>query len=478
VKTLVDLIIQFLRKKEKGLKDQCEQLHGIINSGVQTGSFGFDVIFQKAVSELLVSDADAEEYRSLSFELAVELHDRAASLLKKYRSLRQSRLYRYLKRSKPVTNPLNETNILLLDKHYGVVFKLWKSIHKVIAPLEVTEEEKTDYDLLYAAYLQYCISLFGYTAHVLRFSEGDDDGSYFRDADHIDMRISYEDDIARIFFRDREKRSLTLSGNVLSPIRSGEQFGRFSFSDSTLSWENDITSKEIDDFCSLFKTRESRGKVQSEEKQKYNALKQAIDDAQRSYPESMQAEIIIIPALVEIETDNRSSFVSYVEAKLSKFRGKNSPDYIIITMPRCDEGEQKITSYAKRESENTMFLPISMFDINSFRRFQNVMLRIIMKFGKDRCPCCGGAMRSVGNQFVCDVCNQLTVTKTICPNLDCRHEYTYLGYDVSAETVEKMNSVETDNFYQLDSLYQYKDIVDMTIQDGRIRSVCPYCEKK
>jgi len=87
-------------------------------------------------------------------------------------------------------------------------------------------------------------------------------------------------------------------------------------------------------------------------------------------------------------------------------------------------------------------------------------------------------MRSVGNQFVCDVCNQLTVTKTICPNLDCRHEYTYLGYDVSAETVEKMNSVETDNFYQLDSLYQYKDIVDMTIQDGRIRSVCPYCEKK
>ena len=27
VKTLVDLIIQFLRKKEKGLKDQCEQLH-------------------------------------------------------------------------------------------------------------------------------------------------------------------------------------------------------------------------------------------------------------------------------------------------------------------------------------------------------------------------------------------------------------------------------------------------------------------
>ena len=64
VKTLIDIIISFLRKKEKELKDQFEQLHGIVNSSVQTGSFGFDVSFQKAVAELFSSDSKGDEHRT------------------------------------------------------------------------------------------------------------------------------------------------------------------------------------------------------------------------------------------------------------------------------------------------------------------------------------------------------------------------------------------------------------------------------
>lgn len=52
VKTLIDLILSFLRKTEKQLRDQRDQLRGIMNSSVQTGSFGFDVSFQKAVSDV------------------------------------------------------------------------------------------------------------------------------------------------------------------------------------------------------------------------------------------------------------------------------------------------------------------------------------------------------------------------------------------------------------------------------------------
>lgn len=100
VKTLIDLILAFLRKTEKELRDQSEQLRGIINSSVQTGSFGFDVSFQKAVAELLSSDDKDSEYRSKALDLAEKLHRQARRLLKKYRGLRQSRLYRYLKRAK------------------------------------------------------------------------------------------------------------------------------------------------------------------------------------------------------------------------------------------------------------------------------------------------------------------------------------------------------------------------------------------
>lgn len=124
---------------------------------------------------------------------------------------------------------------------------------------------------------------------------------------------------------------------------------------------------------------------------------------------------------------------------------------------------------------NVTILPLTMFDINSFRRLQNVMLRQIVSLNTGHCPCCGGEMRGRDNQMVCDNCNQMMLTKTICPNPDCRHEYYYLSFDVSAETLSKMKDVDPDNFYQVDSLYQYKDIVNMSVDTGKIRTICPHC---
>ena len=122
-----------------------------------------------------------------------------------------------------------------------------------------------------------------------------------------------------------------------------------------------------------------------------------------------------------------------------------------------------------------MILPLTMFDINSFRRLQNVMLRQIVSLNTGHCPCCGGEMRDRNNQMVCDNCNQMMLTKTKCPHLDCRYEYYYLSFDVSEETLSKMKNVDPENFYQVDSLYQYKDIVNMSVDTGKIRTICPHC---
>lgn len=78
--------------------------------------------------------------------------------------------------------------------------------------------------------------------------------------------------------------------------------------------------------------------------------------------------------------------------------------------------------------------------------------------------------------MVCDNCNQLTIIKTQFPNPECKHEYVYLSYYVSNDTLEKMRSVDPDNFYQMDSLYQYKDIVSMSVETRKIRTVCPFCK--
>ena len=86
-------------------------------------------------------------------------------------------------------------------------------------------------------------------------------------------------------------------------------------------------------------------------------------------------------------------------------------------------------------------------------------------------------MRIHENQWVCDACNQLTLTRTICPNPECRHEYLYMGYDVPEATLLKMQKVNTEGFFEWDSLFQYKNIVNMTVQNGKLRTVCPCCHQ-
>ena len=50
-----------------------------------------------------------------------------------------------------------------------------------------------------------------------------------------------------------------------------------------------------------------------------------------------------------------------------------------------------------------------------------------------------------------------------------------ISFDVSEETLSKMKNVDPENFYQVDSLYQYKDIVNMSVDTGKIRTICPHC---
>ncbi|MGN0441539.1 MAG: hypothetical protein ACI4FO_02425 [Acutalibacteraceae bacterium] len=477
VKTLIDLILGFLRKTEKQLRDQRDQLRGIMNSSVQTGSFGFDVSFQKAVSELMSSDDKGDEYRSRSLELVEKLQARAYFLLKRYRTLRQTRLYRYLKKSKPVSNPLNETNILVMDKYYSVIFKLWKTIHHVVAPKTMEEESQIAFDDTCDDYRQFCATLCGYAAHVLGF-ELLENGHYERTADHIDLTVSSTDNgLVHISLKDTATRMLTVPSNIDVPIAAGTSKGRISYDGYSLIWPNDITVDEIDAFCSLFKTRESRGKEQSEEKRKYAALKSLLDQAERSYDKPGKKEFVIIPVAVELGAENRTSFKDAMEGVAQKYLAEDPDTEIIAAIPVCNETEQKIAEYAKEEGQCISLLPLTMFDINSFRRLQNMLYRQILKLEKDSCPNCGGTLRKHDNQRICDTCNQLTLTKTICPNPECRHEYVYMGYDVPIATLEKMQRVQRDNFFEWDSLYQYKDIVNMTVASGKIRTICPCCHQ-
>ena len=481
VKTLLDLIIDFLRKTEAQLDYQEKQLYSLMSSSVETGSFGFDKSFQKAVYELMASDNKGIEYSSESLDLVTKLHKLAGELLKQYRSLRRTKLYRYLKKTKPVTNPLNETNILVMDKYYKVIFKLWKTIHRIVAPKVMEEESKTSLTEIFSAYQQFCATLCGYAAHVLEF-ELEQTGYYYRKSDNIRLSINsskYGDlGLIHVLLEDKEPRSMIVPQGVPVPITVGMTSHRFTYDGYSLYWPNDVSDDEINDFCSLFKTRGSRGIEKKEESRKFSLLKSLLDEKQRSYEKPKKTCFTIISLPIELDAENCAAFKVSMEMVAQYFLKNNPNEQLIIALPTCNKSEQKITTYAKEDGQIVSLLPLTMFDINSFRRLQNVLYRQILNLHKEgKCPNCGGTMQKHDNQYICKNCNDLTITRTICPNPECRHEYLYMGYDVQEVMLQRMRKIEPENFFMWDSLYQYKNIVNMTVSSGRIRTVCPWCHK-
>ena len=473
VKTLIDIIISFLRKINRDLKEKYSQLEGIINSGVQTGSFGFDVVFKKAVAELIKTDVTEDNVRTEAMCLAEKLERESKRLLKRYLDLKNSRLYRLLNRSKNVSNPLNETNILLMDKHYSVAYKLWKSIHKVLIANNTAELKKSTCSEDYLNYKQFCKTLVGYAAHVMNFVI-ESDGEYKR-YDDIDITVYDNQDIIEIVVEDVTEHEVIIPNGVMVPIEAGHSYNGFRFDGKKLYWSYKTTMDDIEEFTGLLKPKGKGGKEQNEQKRYYTELKRIIGDKEHEYPESKKIKVVIVPCMVDIKPETRNAFKEYIEDVCENIRRNHKADYIVVALPKCQDDEQSLVGYALNDDERLLVLPLSMFDINSFRRIQNVLIRMILKLEKNTCPCCGEEMRKDETQMICDYCSGLIITTTTCPEKDCRHSYKYLGYKVSEDTIRKMQDVDRTNFFHVDSLYQYKNIVPMKISNGKLITVCPHC---
>ena len=468
VKTLIDIIIPSLRRIESDMREKYAQLNGIINSGVQTGSFGFDVTFEKAIRELIKTDEKSDLIRSKACEDAEKFEKWANNLLKKYLSLRGSRLYRWIIKAKPVTNPLNETNILLMDKNYSEIFKLWKSLHKELAPVDTALEAKCSFEENYNSFKQFCMTLFGYAAHVLCF-EGESSGHYKRYDDTV-IEIKEKNGIIVVDLYDSTEHEISVPGGITLPIHSGEHYKCFRYDGKKLYWPGNISNADIEDFASLLKP-----KGKNEARREYNELKGLIIDREREYSESKTSRIVIVPCMVEIKGENRNSFKEFINDNFERIRQDNKADIIIAALPKCQEEEQSIVDYAFDDKDKVLLLPLSMFDINSFRRAENIIIRMILELGKETCPCCGGKMRRDDDRIICDSCRGLIVTKTICPHEDCKNEYRYISYSVSEDTINRMKAIDHNNFFQYDSLYQYKNVVKMRILNDKLVTFCPHC---
>lgn len=469
-KTLIDIVITNLRKTEKKLNDAVGQLEGIINSGVQTTGFGFDYRFQIALSELLQSSTESDKSRSEKYKKLKEYLKEARELLRSYSRLQQSLLYRRLKRTKRVFGSLNETNILLMDKNYKYVSQLWKymqnTLKKNLHKTEVENRETTQQDAE-RWFMQFCKTLAGYAANNMDFIEQKPFLFYKQDA-HLEYSISDNEGIIHCILRDSTKRKIPIQNGLKSPIQAGDNSGKFSFDGHFLYWENDITDDDIETFCNLFmqnlkgKSKEKIQKEQQDAKYIRNELKKALVEANMKYGKSSKSHIIIKPVTVEVKVQDTFDFKKELLAQGNKIAEEQNADYVIMALPFCNEAEQQIIEYAHNANEKILILPLTIFDINSYRRLQNVLFRQIGQINED-----------MPGIFSKD--DGVHPRLTQCPH--CRHKYLYLHCEATENTREEMSLVKKEDFYQWDSLFKYKDIVSMIIGKNGFLSVCPKCGK-
>ena len=107
------MALRFLRRLCRELQQTKDQPNGILmSSGVSTASFGFDLGHQKCVNSMMGRDensADDYEEQNNQAKIVTEELRRATQLLRRYRELKQTRLYRLLHKTKQITGTLMPT---------------------------------------------------------------------------------------------------------------------------------------------------------------------------------------------------------------------------------------------------------------------------------------------------------------------------------------------------------------------------------
>lgn len=97
----------------------------------------------------LLYKLNTEKYNRVLTERDIyEMLDRVADIQKSVSILKQSELYRILKRKNKVKSPILVTNILMFENNYKQAYKLWRELEKVTESQNITYEDQEELHLL------------------------------------------------------------------------------------------------------------------------------------------------------------------------------------------------------------------------------------------------------------------------------------------------------------------------------------------
>lgn len=424
--------------------------------------------------------------------------DEVNHILNKLYECKDTLLYRELKRTKPITGQLKLTNILMMDNNYKYVYKLWPLVFRaedtksVIEHKSISDEYELFCQTLFLFALKYFnfINIKGENANI--FANGNFiGGEYYFSNWNLTVKSINIPEIGTegilVTVSKKIAYEIDTKGMVLPSPKDAVEFEYITILQDKLVFSKIPTEKEINDFAKL--NRKSANGDKNKEKRLFGELKTLISESFNSYNHKVN-KIMLIPLSFKFIDSSIciKTCIEELDNQLVNCIKKNEvAAYYYLTPFRPNDYSEKESAsqlsdildygYAneiKRRNSSKIIkgvLPITISDINSYRRLTKIILMQMVDVDNEysHCPICGEEFIEERNSRHCRNC-EFKIFKTKCNK--CGEEYAFTDYKKPKTSII---GGDTANLRMLinESAEGFKNITEIDEKTKKHR--CSYC---
>ena len=413
------------------------------------------------------------------------------SILEYLSKCKSTNLYRHIKKEKEIRGTLKKTNIFMMDNYYKKVYKLWELLGKKeeISELLEKKELENEYLLYVELLILFCLNYMGFEPEVAE--ENLISNNLFNQCSFTfkDWKITLNTERAKLFdgFITAEivqMKQIAVSFKINLPDDNTiyQQY-KAEKSGNQIIFNQQLTDNEQNELCNLLQVyfdKKQQGKWRQE-------FRTTLHDEMMKVSVNKET-VLFIPWKYGFADDYK--IAKETLRQIGELIPNGFDECYILNNTRPNElGNindetflQSLISYILRNqesSENKDFgiIPITINDINSFRRFSKIFLKnmILVKNEQNFCPQCGSKLKgdkTQGYSCVNQDCN-FKIFNSQCS--DCKKKYWYTDF-LLPETIDK--DLESESL-GMKILINENDLgfKNITVLSKEHKPECPYCSK-
>ncbi|SHK77779.1 hypothetical protein SAMN02745136_03322 [Anaerocolumna jejuensis DSM 15929] len=488
-KTLVDNLLRMVSKLRLETMD-CELQ---INMDDSHSVSSEQKSYFRAKDALLKGLDDDDIY--ITQEILAEQTTKLSDIIDLLSDSKATQLYRGLRRISPVRGKLKQTNIFMKDKHYKYVYKLWNLLEGAneVGIGEIAKPLEHEYDI-------FCRSLLLFALRYFNFKANNETNDVLKEGKLLESDYRFENWQAHIYEADEsdcengfvlelskyneitvDLSQYEISENLLNGIIKGVAFKNGIFSASYA-----LTDKEQELLVNAAKV----GWAKNRQKNNASEMKQKLYSSFYNFANTSH-KILFVPWKYCMP-DNVEKIKETLEKVKNSFDSDGYDECYVLTISRPNEINgvddaqvmQRMLFYGDSNEDKGMkkgkigIVPISLSDINSYRRYTKIFLRHMVTIDDEKkiCPICGQKLYQNSNSFECrnQSCS-FELIETKCPK--CKEKYIFSRYPLSklAQT-KRVEHIGFNMLYEENRL-AFKNITDAVIdkENDKLVPICPHC---